>query len=139
MADSAFEQLRGSNDPAVIQRLSQSINGYLLSAFGLLSPEEQLLHKPEFLASLDLLDTTVTTRLNDIAAAIGAETTTPFAAIQTALDNTAGHLDTASASLASSGAVMDAAVTRFASYIDKLTTTGITIQVNGASTSAVGA
>jgi hypothetical protein len=84
-----------SDDPAMVQKYAEKINGYFLAAFNLLSPEEQLANKATFLADLDAVDTAVSTKLGKIATLIGTDTTGPFAAVQKALDSVAAKMQSA--------------------------------------------
>ncbi len=94
-ADDLFAQIGKSNDPAAIQSWASKINDYFTQAFQLLSPEEQLAHKPEFLSHLDDLDQAVQDQLNKIADQLGNDAAGPFGAVQDALDKAAGKMSDA--------------------------------------------
>lgn len=61
--DRLIAQLQVATDPAEIQRLSGLIDSNMREAYGMLSPEQQISMKTQFLASLDFLEQLVNERL----------------------------------------------------------------------------
>jgi len=113
-------ELEATEDPAAVQTLAQRINGYLTQAFGLLSPEEQLAKKPEFLAGLDVLDTAVSTALARIGGAIEEGAKDPFATVNATLETATVKFDGAADKQASSANAFGAAVGRFEAAVVRL-------------------
>lgn len=125
------ELLDATTDPAMVQKYAQKINEYFLSAFNLLSPEEQLAHKAEFLASLNDVDAAVTKKLDDLGISLTSETEAPFAAAQKALDDAAVKFQSASDDQVKSANEMTAAVEAFSAAVDKFDGATINVQVGG--------
>lgn len=118
-----------SDDPAEVQRLSERLNAYLMQAFNLLSPEEQLARKPEFLAGLETFDAAVSAALTRIGAGIEEATTDPFAAVNEALDSASVKFEAAANAQQTSASVFGEAVDAFGEHVAKLQ--NLTIRIDG--------
>lgn len=113
-------QIEATDDPAVVQRLAERANNYFLQAFNLLSPEEQLSRKPDFLAGLTVLDNAVDSALRRIGATIEGDTTDPFAAVNDALETATVKFDGAATKQQDAASEMREAVAQFGGYVQEL-------------------
>lgn len=130
-ASSLYAQLKDAKDPESVARLSSQINDYLTKAFGLLSPEQQAAHRNEFLDSVNLLESTVTSVIERIRQAVGDSTVDPFAAVKGALDDAAGKFKAAADKSATAADKMMQAADLILSGADKIDGATIHVVVDG--------
>jgi hypothetical protein len=126
-----FTKIGQTDDPALVAEYASKINEYMLAAFGVLSPDEQLSSKQLFLESLNELDRLTNDRLSSIAQAIADDTANPFAAVQGVLDGAAAVMqDAAGTQSAAAGAMQQAAAT-IAAAADRLANITIKVDASG--------
>lgn len=128
--------LTATQDPAMVKQYADQINGYMLAAFNLLSPGEQLGKKGDFLKDLAAVEDAVGKRLTAISDLISADTKDPFAAANAALDSAAGKFDSAASKhVTAAELTMDAAklMNVAAEKIDGATFT-VKVQTDGSAT-----
>lgn len=89
-AQSLYEQVFQTKDPALIQQLTQRIDGYINDAFSQLNPDEQLANKPAFLSHLTDVDTAIGNYLTSLGDTLNTQGGATFTDVSTAINTAAG-------------------------------------------------
>ena len=128
-----------ATDPEAVKTIGEQINAYMLQAFGLLSPDEQLAKKPEFLANLSAVETAVNAQLEKIKTSLTGDAVDPLTAVRTALDAAVIKMSTAATDQKTAADQMTIAANTMTAAAEKIDGATINIRLTDQYGGGVGA